>query len=244
MRRSLDRRVALGALVVVAVGIGVLVTTTRDDPAAPRSATTTSLEPTDPAALRELLALATERERATWLVDFAFERRLADGRSLRQRTTEANRPPLHVTATPSTVTVDFGDHVTSCTTTEDGPRCVDETDAREVGPAAVYRIVSARGAYTVHRAEDRTIVGERARCFVLTARGRALRELGDVNEQCYAADGVPLRAEIRRNGSVDTRVAQRVERRVSDTRIEALLGRLEEAEAEAEAEVSGEGGAG
>jgi hypothetical protein len=142
---------------------------------------------------------------------------------------------VHVNSSSNTVTVDFGDHVTSCTATADGPTCIDEKTDPALALSAVYREVTRLGAYRVERAPDRTVAGARARCFRLVATGRAWTQLGASTEQCYAADGIPVWSELVRPGTAgrDTRVAQRVERNVSAKTVSALVGRLDQERAAA-----------
>jgi hypothetical protein len=221
-RRLLDRRVAIGTVVLAVVIVGVTIVAARssDDPG--------TAARTDPAGARaELLALARRQDRATWLVTFRFERRFGDGRRFAEELTEVNRPPLHVNASPSTVRVDFGDKVSECTTTADGPQCTERRAAGALALADVYRVVVDNGTYTVERLPERTIAGERARCFRLVATRGVLAQLGNVTEQCFARDGVPLRTQVRRGDDTDTRTAQRVARTVTDATVDALLARLE-----------------
>jgi hypothetical protein len=126
------------------------------------------------------------------------------------------------------VTVDFGDRVTSCTATDDGPQCLERRDDPTLAPSDVYRTVVELGGYSVERLDDRTVAGERATCFALVARARPTRQLGERTEQCYARDGVPLRAVTDRGSSVDTLVAVRAQRDVTAEYINDLLDRLAE----------------
>jgi hypothetical protein len=220
MRLSLDRRVGVLALAAAALATLVPVATSFSS----------SATEADTTARRDLLALAQHRERGNWLVEFRFTRTLANGRHLDQQVVEANRPPVHVSSSPTAVTVDFGDHVASCSATADGPQCVDEKSQPALALSVVYREVTRLGAYDVERAADRTVAGAHARCFRLVASGRPWPQLGDSTEQCYADDGVPVWSELVRAGARDTRVAQRVERNVSAKTVSALLDRLEEEE--------------
>src|SRR4051794_13313588 len=112
MRSPVDRRIA--AVVLVLGVVSILLPTLIA-----RGATNG-----DETAAADLVALARRQERGSWLVDFRFSRSLHSGGNLDQKVTEANHPPTHVTASASTVTVDFGDKVASCTETADGPRCI------------------------------------------------------------------------------------------------------------------------
>ncbi len=204
---------ALGAAAVVAV-VAVVVATSAGNG--------------NDAALHDFLALATRREQATWLVHFRFERRVASGAHFAQPLTEANRPPIHVASGGGTVTVDFGDHVASCTATPTVPRCTDHKSSPSLAPSAVYRVATSLGGYTVKRGPTMTIAGEHATCFDVVAHdGKTNPTLGDETVQCYAADGVPLRSELHHGGTVDTRVATSVTRHVTNAALDALLRELD-----------------
>jgi hypothetical protein len=218
MRSQVDWRVAAVVLVLGVVSVLVPMTLARG---ADRGTTS------DPHAAAELVALARAQERGSWLVDFRFRRALHAGGSFDQRVTEANRPPVHVTSSGSAVTVDFGDRVSSCTDTADGPRCIDQRDDPSLATSVVYRDVLRLGAYTVARTDDRTVAGEHAQCYALVAKGRPLPPLGDRSEQCYAADGVPLRSEVTRARANDTREALSVRRDIPASALKALLDRLD-----------------
>ncbi len=218
MRLALDRRV--GVLVLTAAALATLVAV-----ATSRSSDTAEA---DRSARRDLLTLARKREQADWLVEFRFTRTLANGQHLDQRIVEANRPPLHVVSSSSALTVDFGDHTTSCSSTPDGPKCIDEKSDPALALSAVYREVTRLDAYRVERSAARDVAGEPAQCFRLVATGRAWPQLGDRTEQCYTDDGVPVWSQLVRASAVDTRVAQRVERNVSAKAMSALLDRLEQ----------------
>jgi hypothetical protein len=219
MRPTLDRRVGVLALAAAALATTLIPVATSFSSSATERDTT---------ARRDLLALARRREQGNWLVDYRFTRTLANGQHLDQQTTEANRPPVHVTSSSTAVTVDFGDHTASCTSTADGPKCIDEKSGPALALSAVYAEVTRLGAYHVERAPARQVANETAQCFRLVAGGRAWPQLGDSTEQCYADDGVPLWSELVRASARDTRVAQRVERDVSAKSVSALVGRLEQ----------------
>lgn len=215
-RRPLDRRVAVGAVLLALLALVVAIAGSNA-PAPARAGDATDA----------LLVLARRRDRGSWLVEFTFERRFADGRSLSQETTEANAPPLHATALPTDVTVDFGTKVARCTQTPDGPRCIEESEPKSVPLAEVYRVVLDAGGYTARYLPDRTIAGERARCFALRATRAGLPDLGRESDLCYAADGVPLYTEVRRSGVTDTRTARTARRDVTARTVRALLDRLD-----------------
>jgi hypothetical protein len=215
MRSPVDRRIAAVVLVLGVVSILLPTVIARD------AATG------DDAAAADLVALARRQERGSWLVDFQFTRALHNGGDLDQPVTEANRPPTHVTASGSTVTVDFGDKVASCTETGDGPRCIERRDDPSLASSVVYREVLRLGAYTVERVADRAIAGERAHCFLLVAKGRTWPQIGERAEQCYADDGVPLRSAVTGARATDTRTAVRVERDIPASALRALLDRLD-----------------
>jgi hypothetical protein len=217
MRAPLDRRVAVIALVTAAVASLLAIVTMRGS------------SPGDhDRARQDLLTFARRSERSSWLVDFDFTRTLANGQHLTQRVTEANRPPIHIASSASSVTVDFGDRVASCTTTGTGaPQCIEQKEGATLASWEVYREVIRLGAYGVERRADRTIAHEQAHCFTLVARGSAWPQLGAQTEQCYASDGIPLRSEVRRGGAVDAREAVRVNRRATAATLRELLARLE-----------------
>src|SRR5690349_6969838 len=103
----LDRRALLAALVIVGLAAVVFLARSRASSRPPAATTATAAR----ADRAQLLSLAARGERATWLVSFSFERQLTSGATLRQDVTDANRPPVHVSAGSDAVTVDFGDHV-------------------------------------------------------------------------------------------------------------------------------------
>jgi hypothetical protein len=218
MRSPVDRRVAAVVLVLGVVSVLVPMTLARNGETSSTS---------DPRAAADLVALARAQERGSWLVDFRFSRALHTGGSLDQRVTEANRPPVHVSSSGSTVTVDFGKRVASCTDTGDGPRCIEQRDDPSVATSVVYREVLRLGAYTVQRTDDRTVAGEHAQCYALVAKEQPWPQLGDRSEQCYAADGVPLRSEVTRSRATDTREALSVRRDIPASALAKLLERLD-----------------
>jgi hypothetical protein len=215
-RRPLDRRVAVGAVFLALLAVVVAVAGS-DAPQPARAGD----------ASDALLRLARARDRGSWLVEFGFERRFADGRHLAERTTEANAPPLHATASGTNVSVDFGTKVARCSKTPDGARCIEEPQGTTLPLAEVYRVVLRARGYTARYLPGRTIAGERAQCFRLRATRAGLPDLGQETDLCYAADGVPLYTEVRRAGATDTRTARSVRRDVTARTVRSLLDRLD-----------------
>jgi hypothetical protein len=176
-----------------------------------------------------LLALATKQQQATWFVQYDFERVLTNGQKLSQRSTEANRPPAHVTASGGTVTVDFGKKTASCTATSGSAHCTESPTDPSLAPAEVYRVVTSIGAYSVAELNDRTIAGERVSCFRLRAtRTTTLPSLGPRTDLCFAADGVPMFSEMTTASATDTRVAVSVQRKVTNAMLDGVLHQLDQ----------------
>jgi len=225
--RLVERRVAIIVVVSVAVVTAATLGAThflgRSRPPEPSAR-----------ARAELLRLATAQQHATWLVHYEFDRVLHNGQRLKQAATEANRPPVHVTASGGNVTVDFGARTASCTATGARASCIEEPSDPSLQPAQVYRVVTSLGAYTVAQRSDRTIAGDRASCFRLKATGAmTVPSLGPLTDVCYSADGVPLFSEIRTATATTTRVAESVDRKVTNATLDALLQELDQKQATA-----------
>ena len=182
-----------------------------------------------------MLDLARAQERERWWVEFAAVRRLASGQELPRAVTEANRPPLHITSTGGTVTVDLGDKVVACTLVDGEERCLESDDDPALAPAGVYATLTRLGAYPRRaRAPNRSVAGETASCFRLVSQTRVVAQLGVRTELCWADDGVPLWSQLERTGgATDTRTAQRVSRRVPADLVDQLVAALEEEPSEA-----------
>ncbi len=75
------------------------------------------------------------------------------------------------------------------------------------------------------RLPDRTIAGERARCFRILPTGPGvLPDVGTETVVCLSDDGIALDERIvRATGSTDQRVATAVERDVSTEQIRSLV---------------------
>jgi hypothetical protein len=223
MRLRYDRRVALVAFALA--GVAIIVTIAVAQGPEP----STSSTPSDPVVRAELLDLARNQARVSWLAEYTEVRRLDSGRELPRAVTEANRPPLHVTSAGGTVTADLGDEVISCTTVDDEPepQCLRRADEDEVPLAEVYATLTRLGIYRVERADDRTVAGEPTRCYRLVAAKGTTPQFGHRTESCWADDGVPLYSQLVRGGFTDTRAAQRVERDVGPDVVDRLLAQLE-----------------
>jgi hypothetical protein len=224
-RRAVDRRAAMIVLLLAAVVTAATLGATRflDQ--------SQGIKPSA-AARAELLRLATAQQHANWLVRYKFDRVLTNGQRLAQTSTEANRPPVHVTAAGGSVTVDFGTRTATCTATGARARCTEEPSDPSVQPAEVYRVVTSLGAYTVTALHDRTIAGDLASCFRLQATGAmTVPSLGPRTDLCFSADGVPLFSERRTATATDTRVAVSIDGKVTDAALEALLHQLDQKQA-------------
>jgi hypothetical protein len=179
---------------------------------------------TDPRALEELTALLEARDRSSWLVDFAFDRELANGRRRHDTITQAQVPPTRVLVTATTATVDLGNRRLACTTTDDVPGCRETTEPSDAIPAAsVLREVVTRGVYVLRGAPDRRVGGEPARCFELLARTGTIDGFGLGSVHCFAHDGVPLWSRVVLASVVDTREARVVLRSVDRAQLARLL---------------------
>jgi hypothetical protein len=224
-RRVVDRRAALTVLLLAAVVTAVTLGATRF------LGQSHDIRPSA-AARAELLRLATAQQHATWLVHYEFDRVLRSGQRLSQASTEANRPPVHVTAAGGSVTVDFGTRTATCTATGARARCSEEPSDPSLQPAEVYRVVTALGAYSVAKLPDRTIAGDLASCFRLQATGAmTVPSVGPLTDLCYSADGVPLFSARRTATATDTRVAVTVDRKVTNAALDALLHQLDQKQA-------------
>jgi hypothetical protein len=221
-RPSVDRRAVFAVLVLTAFVTFLAIGATRlfgGSPPAPPSAR----------ARDGLLRLAAKQQHATWFVQYDFERVLTNGQKLSQRSTEANRPPVHVTASGGTVTVDFGKKTASCTATGAAARCTETPTDPSLAPAEVYRVVTSLGAYTVTQLGDRTIAGEPVSCFRLSAtRSPTVPSLGPRTDLCYTPDGVPMFSETRTATATDTRAAVTVQRKVTNAMLDGLLHQLDQ----------------
>jgi hypothetical protein len=213
---AVDRRLAVAVLGVCAAALLVVGGTTRA-PLAERGAGEEALE--------HLVTLTELRDRGSWRVEYDYERRLRAGRRLRGRIVEARHGRDHVVVSGAALSGELGGARFECTTTEDGPECLerDGDPSRAVPTAEVYRLAVELGAYVVRRAAGVTAAGEHGRCFELASTGPQLPGLGVRSVQCLAADGVPLRAVVETASGVDARMATRVDRGVSRPALEQLL---------------------
>jgi hypothetical protein len=214
----LDRRVAVAAVVVAAAALAVpLAVADAPVPAPPSS---------DPLALaQELATLANRGAGATWLVTFAFTRTNASGRQLHNTLVVAHRSSIDVDNGFGSLVVTTADRTYSCTVVGAQPRCLASADSGgTTKPGAVYGGAVVSGRYDIERAALATIAGLRARCFVLRLRtGDPVAGLGYSSEQCYSAEGVPLRSRIARPGGTDERIALTVRRTVARDDLLPLL---------------------
>lgn len=215
-RRAIDRRVAAGCFLVAAIVMLVTVVFA--------SAPVPETDRRDPAAARDLVALMRAGERGHWIASYDFTRTLENGRALRERMREGRTPALHVVINGSAMTVEHRDRTYECNLLHDRSGCQQATVGTSLPASEVLRIAVAAGAYSVVDRPGETIAGMQARCFRARATGRGgLPGLGVETEQCFAADGVPLRqVVVRAPGVVDEQVATSVRRRVTTGAVDAL----------------------
>ncbi len=216
MRRSADRRIAIGAFALAALVLvctGAVVGSPEQKP-----------DRNDPAAARELVALMRAGEREHWLVASDFTRTLADGRTLRQRMREGRTRLLHVLVSGTAMTVERGNHGFVCNLVEERSSCNTVRTRRALPASEVLRVAVSTGAYGVTRESSETIAGERARCFRVFATGNGrLIDLGAETDLCFAGDGIPLSQRIVRPAdAVDERIATSVRRGATPRAIEQL----------------------
>jgi hypothetical protein len=215
---SLDRRVATSAFVVAGLALAMTIATS-DAPAPVPGADRGVLA-------HDLATLANRSARATWMVTFAFTRTNTAGHQLRDTLVIAHRPSIEVDDGLGSLVVDAGGRTYSCTVVGDTPDCL--TRAAVDGttqPGAVYGGAVVSGRYDIAQAPSATIAGVTGRCFRLrlSPGGLPVAGLGYSSEQCYSADGVPLRSRIVRAGGTDERVALTVRRVVGRDELLPLL---------------------
>jgi hypothetical protein len=219
---NLDRRVAAVAALSAALVLGITIAV-ADGPSPAR--------PGNPVALaQELAALANRGARATWMVTFAFTRTTGAGGKL-----HATLVSAHVTAASGrSIDVDEGlgslvvgtaARSYSCTSVSDKPQCLARPRAGgATRPGDVYGGAVVGGRYAISRAPAANIAGVEAQCFVLRlSTGNPIAGLGFSSEQCYSADGVPLRSRVQSSGALDERVALTVRRVVGRGELLAVL---------------------
>jgi hypothetical protein len=216
----LDRVVAASALALTAGALLVITAITHVAPP--------PLALNDPRAATRLYELMQRGEHATYIVDYAFSR--ADG-GFRSTETDARTRGVHLSRSGTTLLIQRNGVAYDCELAGEQSGC------RRLGPVArslpdseVLRVANLVGAYNVIRTGDRTIAGEQAECFRITATGAShvLEAIGNEEDACYAADGIPLRT--RTSGATihpTERVAQRVLRTWDENAITRLLAGFE-----------------
>jgi hypothetical protein len=138
---------------------------------------------------------------------------------------EARNEDLHVLIVGTSMTFETPTRLYDCTLVDVRASC-HETDRPPALPESeVLRIAVDTHAYGVSNRPDRTIAGERTRCYLILPTGPGtLPDLGTESEVCLADDGVALAERVLRDtGNTDERQATAVERGVSSERIRALV---------------------
>ena len=213
---AVDRRVAVGGLVLAAIA---LVST-----AASARAPLPAVLVRDPAAARDLVALMRAGEQGRWIVRYDFARTLADGRVLRQRASEGRSSSWHVVITATAMTLERGARSYVCDLVGNQSECKKASSAAALPESEVVRVAVAAGAYNVVRRPDATIAGLPARCFRMRATGQgSLPDFGVETDRCLTESGIPLRLiVVRPPGNVDEQVATSVRPGASAALVQAL----------------------
>lgn len=217
-----DRLVAALAVALTAGSLLVVTAVTHVAPPA--------LALNDPAAANHLYLLMQRGERATYIVDYAFSR---DNGGYRATETDAHGRGVFLARNGTTLDIHRNGIAYDCEIAEAKSGCVRLGRVpKTLSDSAVVRVLNLAGAYNIIRLGDRTIAGERAECFRLTAtaQNHVLDEVGRVEDACFAAsDGIPLRTRSVRSDGVDERVAQRVLRTWDPQAIAAILAGFDDA---------------
>jgi hypothetical protein len=214
---SLDRRVAAAAFVAAALVFAIAIggsTAPLPDRASDRLV-----------LARELATLANRGAAARWIVTFSFTRTNTAGGKLNSTLVIAHRGSLEVDQGLGSLAVTAGSRTYSCTVVGEKSQCLAATAAAGTAqPGDVYGGAVVSGQYDIERAPASTIAGLEAQCYLLRLHTTVpLAGLGYSSEQCYSADGVPLRSVIARPGGTDERDALTVRRVVGRTELLPLL---------------------
>jgi hypothetical protein len=220
---AIDRRVAIGAFSLAAIGLLCTVAFARAplpdvrvaEPVVPAG---------DPAAARDLVALMQAGERGRWIVHYDFTRRITDGRVLRQQGAEGRSGGWHVVITGTAMTVEHGEESSSCDLVGAEYGCRQQPRGRTLPESSVVQVVVDTGAYTVVRRPDATIAGMRARCFRMRATGQgSLPDFGAQTDRCLGGGGIPLRrVVVRPPGIAEEQLATSVTPGATTKQVKAL----------------------
>ena len=214
-----DRVVAASALVLTA---GALLITTGVSRVAPPA-----LALNDPAAANRLIALMQRGEHATYIADYAISE--ANGR-FQSTETVAQTTGTYLERAGSSLQIQHNGVAYDCESAGVNGGCARVGAVQKSLPdSEVILVANLIGAYGVFRAGSRTIAGEKAECFRLAAISSAheLSGIGNEEDACYAADGIPLRTRLVKATGIDERVAQRVLRTWDRRAISSLLAGFE-----------------
>jgi hypothetical protein len=201
--RRVDRSIA--GVAATALAAVLVVTVAVSDEAVP------DLARHHPDAAAALLERTRAGEHASYVVEYAAERRRPDGAALPFRTLEARSPRTQYSRNGATLTVETTDAVYHCERIEGEPTCFQRSTRPVLSTSAVLQTVIEMGTYGVLERDARSITGVPTRCFSLTATTptRVLPELGTETQTCLTDAGVPL-YDRRVSGVVDTREAVRM----------------------------------
>jgi hypothetical protein len=180
----------------------------------------------DPAAADRLYLLMQRGEHTTYIADYAFNQ--DDGR-FRSTESEARKRGTYLVRSGTSLNIEQAGIAYDCESAGGKGGCA------RVGPVgkrlpdyAVLRALSILGAYGIFQTGDRTIAGERAECFRIDViHSHVLEEVGNEEEWCFAADGVPLLTRRVKSTGTDERVAQRVLRKWDRKAVAELLAGFE-----------------
>lgn len=183
--------------------------------------------------VREEFIDAWERSRrATWSVEFDYQRRLGNRGRLDLQIVEVNRPPDHLVAGHGGLNGRVEGREVVCDAVDGQEVCAPTGTAAPFEEELAAQLSELRDAlqppakwYAVEEGDARRVAGEPARCFVLRRIATVPSPpYGDRAEYCFATDGAPLLTRIERRQGTDTRVATEIRRTVTEADINQLLG--------------------
>jgi len=218
-----DRRVACLAVgVVIATFVPLLALTSAPEPPLAR---------TDVQAAFDFVRLLARGEQRDFLIESTFTRRRASGPSLDATQTEMQWGHVHVVAGGDSAEIDLPAKTYVCAAIDTKRSCLSQPPVSSPSVARVMATAIGSGTYDIVRAAGETIAGERAACFHVTLRrgARVVARLGEQTLVCLASDGLVLRTRVRSALGVDEQLATRVQRRVDEATVQALLAGFEAA---------------
>jgi hypothetical protein len=219
------------ALAVFALAVRAEIRHVRDNkPAAPPNAAIIA-GPDDGPARAALFATFEAGQRATWLVEYNFDRKLTNGKSLAASEEVANRPPDRVAAGLGGISGVRDGHQIACNEVDGSQVCAPSGPSASADAATAEKLANLRDAleppnhwYRVTHSPAATIAGERATCFALQRIAAVpAPPYGERALLCFGHDGVPLRDRTERIEGVDDRRATTVRRDVTAADLDRLI---------------------